>query len=71
MCRFENGWVSPRATRWLHKISLLLVFVGQQVKNTALNKKDWPVRSELIPGSLNVLGPSLMERSKIVLLLFT
>ena len=28
MCRSENGWVSPQAARWLHKISLLLVFVG-------------------------------------------
>ena len=71
MCRFENGWVSPRAARWLHKISLLLVFVGQQVKNRALDKKDWPVRSELILDSLNVLAPPLVERSKIVLLLFT
>ena len=70
MCRFENGWVFPRATRWLHKISLFFVFVGQQVKNRALDKKDWHVRSELIPGSLNVLAPPLVERSKIVLLLF-
>ena len=29
-------------------------------------KKDWPGRSELIPGSLNVLAPPLVERSKIV-----
>ena len=29
-------------------------------------KKDWPARSELIPGSLNVLVPPLVERSKIV-----
>ena len=29
-------------------------------------KKDWPARSELIPGSLNVLAPPLVERSKIV-----
>ena len=68
MCRFENGSVSPQATRWLRKISLLLVFVGQQGKNRALDKKDWPVRSELIPGSLNVLAPPLVERSKIVFL---
>ena len=39
MCRFENGWVSPWATTWLQKISLLLVFVGQQGKNRALDKK--------------------------------
>ena len=71
MCRFENGSVSPRATRWRHKISLLLVLVGQQVKNRAVDKKDWPLRSELIPGSLNVLAPPLVKRSKIVLLLFT
>ena len=71
MCRFESGWVSPRATRWLHKIPLLVVFVGQQVKNRALDKKDWPVRSELIPGSISVLAPPLVERSKIVFLLFT
>ena len=38
MSRFENGWVSPRVTRWLHKISLL-VFVGQQGKNRVLDKK--------------------------------
>ena len=68
VCRFENGWVSPRATRWLHKISLLLVLLGQQVKNRALDKNYWPVRSELIRGSLNVLAPPLVERSKIVLL---
>ena len=67
MCRFENGWASPRATRWLHKISLLLVFVGQQGKNRALDKKKyWPVRSELIPGSLNAVAPSLVEHSKIL-----
>ena len=66
MCRFENGWVPPWATRWLYKISLLLVFEGQQGKNRALDKKNWPVRSELIPGSLNVLAPPLMERSKTV-----
>ena len=29
-------------------------------------KKDWPVRSELISGSLNVLAPPLVERSKTV-----
>ena len=29
-------------------------------------KKDWPARSELIPGSLDVLAPPLVERSKIV-----
>ena len=29
-------------------------------------KKDWPVRSELIPDSLNVLVSPLVERSKIV-----
>ena len=29
-------------------------------------KKDSPVRSELIPGFLNVLAPPLVERSKIV-----
>ena len=29
-------------------------------------KNDWPVRSELIPGSFNVLVPSLVECSKIV-----
>ena len=66
MCQFENGWVSPRATSWLHKISLLLVFVGQQGKSRALDKKDWPVRSKLIPGSLNVLAPLLVKCSKIV-----
>ena len=39
MRQFENGWVFPRSTRWLHKISLLLAFVGQQGKNRALDKK--------------------------------
>ena len=29
-------------------------------------KKDWPVRSELIPGFLNVLVPPLVERSKTI-----
>ena len=29
-------------------------------------KKDWPVRSKLIPGSLNVLAPPWVKRSKIV-----
>ena len=29
-------------------------------------KEDWPVRSELIPGSLNILVPPLVEHSKIV-----
>ena len=66
MGQFENGSVSLRAARWLHKISLLLVFVEQQSKNRALDKKYWPVRSEMIPGSFNVLAPPLVERSKIV-----
>ena len=39
MCRYENGWVSPQAIRWLHKISLLLVFLRQQGKNRPLDKK--------------------------------
>ena len=39
MRQFENGWVSPWTTRWLHKIPILLVFVGQQGKNRALDKK--------------------------------
>ena len=38
MCRFENGWVPPRATRWLYKIFLLLMFEGQQGKKRALDK---------------------------------
>ena len=50
----------------LQKICLLLVFVGQQGKNRALDKKNWSVRSELIRGSLNVLAPSLVERSIMV-----
>ena len=29
-------------------------------------KKHWPVRNELIPGSLNVLAPLLVEGSKTV-----
>ena len=40
MCRFENGWVPPQATSWLYKISLFLVFEGQQGKNRAPDKKD-------------------------------
>ena len=66
MCRFKNGRVSPRITKWLQKISVLLVFVGQQDKKRALDKKSWPVRCEQMPGSLNVLAPPLVERSKIV-----
>ena len=46
--------------------NFLLVFVGQQGKNRALDKKDRPVHSELIPGSLNVLACPLVEHSKIV-----
>ena len=61
---FENGWVSSWATRWLHKIPLLLVFVGQQGKNRALDKKR--LACAQIPGSLNVLAPPLVEHSKIV-----
>ena len=66
MCRFENGWVSPWATRWLHKISLLLMFVDSRARTEHWIKKDWPLRSELIPGSLNLLAPPLVERFKIV-----
>ena len=66
LCQFENGWVPPQATRWLYKISLLLVFEGQQARTEHWIKKDWPVCSELIPGSLNVLAPTLVERSKTV-----
>ena len=64
MCRFENGWVSL-ATRWLHKISFLCLR-DSKARTEHWIKKDWPVRSELIPGSLNVLAPPLVERSKIV-----
>ena len=39
MCQFKNCWFSPRATMWLHKISLLLVLVRQQGKNRALDRK--------------------------------
>ena len=39
VCRFENSWVCQRITKWLPKFSLLLVFVGQQSKNRALNKE--------------------------------
>ena len=66
MCRFENGWVSPRATRWLHKISLLLVLWDSKARTEHWIKNDWLVRSELIPGSLNVLATPLVERSKAV-----
>ena len=67
MCQFENGRVSPRATRWLHKISLFLVCLWDSKARTGhWIKKDWPVRSELIPCPLNVLAPPLMEHSKIV-----
>ena len=66
MCQFENHWDPPQASRWLYKISLLLVFEGQQGQEQSTDKKDWPVHSELIPGSLNVLAPPLVEHSKIV-----
>ena len=66
MCRFENGWFSPRATNWLHEMFLLLVFVGSRARAEHWIKRDWPVRSELIPGSLNVLSPPLLDHSKIV-----
>ena len=32
MCGFENDWISPGITKWLHKISVLLGFVGRQGK---------------------------------------
>ena len=66
MCRFENGWVSPRATKWLHKIFCFLYLFDNWVRTEHWIKIDWPGHSELIPGSVNVLAPSLVERSKIV-----
>ena len=64
MCPFENGLVSHRITKWLRKISVLIVFVGQQGKKREVDKER--LGSELIPGPLNVLPPPLVERSKIV-----
>ena len=39
MCQFENHWDPPRASRWLYKISLLLVFEGQQGQEQSTDKK--------------------------------
>ena len=66
MCRFENGWVSPRATRWLHKFPCFLCLWDSRARTEHWIQKDWPVCSMLTPGSFNVLAPPLVERSKIV-----
>ena len=48
------------------KFSCFLCLWDSKARTEHWIKKDWPARSELIPGSLNVLAPPLVERSKIV-----
>ena len=50
------------------KMSVLLVFVGQQGKRKKKHwtRKNWPLCNELIPSSLNAPAPPSMECSKIV-----
>ena len=62
MCQFKNVWVPPWATRWLYKISCIFCLRESRARTEHWVKKDWPVRSELIPGFLNVLAPPSMER---------
>ena len=46
----------------------LLCMWDSRARKEHCTRKDWPVRSELIPGSLNVLASLLVERSKIAFL---
>ena len=48
------------------KFPCLLCLWDSRARTEHWIKKDWPARSELIPGSLNVLAPPLVESSKIV-----
>ena len=66
MCRFENGWIPPRATSGYTKFPCFLCLRDSRAKTEHWIKKDWPVRSELISDSLNVLAPPLVEHSKTV-----
>ena len=47
------------------KFPCFLYLWDSRVRTEHWIKKDWPMRSELIPGSLNVLVPPLVEHSKI------
>ena len=49
------------------KFPCCLCLWGSRARKEQWTRTDWPVRSELIPGYLNVLAPPLVERSKIVL----
>ena len=44
------------------KFSSFLCLRDSRARTEHWLKKNWPVRSELIPGSLNVLAPPLVER---------
>ena len=48
------------------KFPCFLCLWDSRARKEHWTRKDWPVRSDLIPGSLNVLAPPLVERSKIV-----
>ena len=48
------------------KFPCFLCLWDSRAKTEHWIKKNWPVLSELIPGSLNVLAPPLVERSQIV-----
>ena len=48
------------------KFPCFLCLRDSRARKEHWTRKDWPVRSELIPGSFNVLAPSLVERSKFV-----
>ena len=66
MCRFENGWLFLGLQGGYTKFPCFLRLWDSKARTEHWIKKDWPARSELIPGSLNVLAPPLVELSKIV-----
>ena len=51
------------------KFLCFLCLLDSKARTEHWTKKNWPVRSELIPGSLNVLAPLLVERSKLCFLI--
>ena len=48
------------------KFPCFLCLWNNRARKELWTRKDWPMRSELIPGSLNDLALPMVERSKIV-----
>ena len=63
----KSDCITTWTTRKIHKILLLLLWMGQQSSVSYYSRKDWPARKSLEPGIMNVENQPLVELSKILL----